>query len=84
MGSTIRTGPSLSLSNRENEESERSYQFSGEMYNYFNLAIDSKSDMVEEGNNKASHQNGNDLDNCINLIKSNRIIKGIEVGFDLY
>jgi hypothetical protein len=46
-------------------------------------SIDSKSDMVEEGNNKASHQNGNDLDNCINLIKSNRILKGIEVRWSL-
>jgi hypothetical protein len=47
------------------------------------LAIDSKNDMAEEGNNKANNFGGNDLDNCITLIKNNKILKGIDVSNSL-
>ncbi len=43
--------------------------------------IDSKSDNYDEANDRAGSFSGNDLEECLKLIKENKILKGIEVKF---
>jgi hypothetical protein len=44
------------------------------------LAIDSKSDLTMESEDKNKNISGNDLENCIEMIKGKQILKGVDVN----